>query len=53
MTGFSADWLALRRAIESPDERRRMAASARAAAQAFPSWQDSAKLFARALEAAA
>jgi len=45
--------VALRRAIENPDERRRMAASARAAAQALPSWQDSAKLFAHALEAAA
>jgi glycosyltransferase involved in cell wall biosynthesis len=44
---------ALRRVIEDPDEMRRMAASARAAAQALPSWQDSAKLFARALEAAA
>jgi glycosyltransferase involved in cell wall biosynthesis len=44
---------ALRRAIENPDERRRMAASARAAAQSLPSWQDSAKHFARALEAAA
>ena len=45
--------VALRRAIENPDERRRMAASARAAAQALPGWQDSAKLFAHALEAAA
>jgi glycosyltransferase involved in cell wall biosynthesis len=45
--------VALRRAIENLDERRRMAASARAAARALPSWQDSAKLFARALEAAA
>ena len=44
---------ALRRAIENPRERRRMAAFARVAAQAFPSWQDSAKLFARALEAVA
>lgn len=43
--------MALRQAIENPDARRRMAASARLAAQAFPSWQDSAKLFARALEA--
>jgi glycosyltransferase involved in cell wall biosynthesis len=43
--------VALRQAIENSDDRRRMAASARAAAQAFPSWQDSAKLFARALEA--
>ncbi len=45
--------MALRRAIENPDVRRRMAAVARAAAQALPSWQDSAKLFARALEAVA
>jgi glycosyltransferase involved in cell wall biosynthesis len=43
---------ALRLVIEDPEERRRMAASARAAAQALPSWQDSAKLFASALEAA-
>jgi glycosyltransferase involved in cell wall biosynthesis len=43
---------ALRQAIENPHDRRRMAAFARAAAQALPSWQDSAKLFARALEAA-
>lgn len=45
--------LALRRAIQKPDERRRMAAVARAAAQTLPSWQDSAKIFARTLEAAA
>ena len=44
--------VALRRAIENPAERRRMAAAARAASQALPSWQDSAKVFARALEAA-
>jgi glycosyltransferase involved in cell wall biosynthesis len=43
--------VALRGVIENPDERRHMAASARAAAQALPSWQDSAKTFARALEA--
>ena len=43
---------ALRRAIEHPEERRRMAASARESALSFPNWQDSAKLFARALEAA-
>jgi glycosyltransferase involved in cell wall biosynthesis len=43
----------LRQTIENPDARRRMAASARLAAQTFPSWQDSAKLFARALEAVA
>lgn len=44
---------ALRRAIENPGERRSMAASARAAAQALPTWKDSAELFARALETAA
>lgn len=44
---------ALRRAIDNPDERRRMATCARTAAQALPSWQQSAKLFARVLEAAA
>jgi glycosyltransferase involved in cell wall biosynthesis len=44
--------IALRRIIENPDERRRMAAVARAAARNLPSWQDSAKIFARALEAA-
>ena len=43
---------ALRRLIESPAERHRMAASACAAALALPSWQDSAKHFACALEAA-
>jgi glycosyltransferase involved in cell wall biosynthesis len=40
----------LRRLIESPPERQRLAAGARAAAAAFPSWQDSARLFARVLE---
>lgn len=44
---------ALRRIIADPDERRRMAASAHQAAQKLPSWQDCAKLFAGALEAAA
>jgi glycosyltransferase involved in cell wall biosynthesis len=44
---------ALRRLIESPDERRRFAAAARGAAERLPTWPDSAKLFARALEAAA
>jgi glycosyltransferase involved in cell wall biosynthesis len=44
---------ALRRVIENQDVRRRMAVSARAAALALPSWQDSAKLFALVLEAAA
>jgi glycosyltransferase involved in cell wall biosynthesis len=42
----------LRRAIENPVERRRMAECARTASQALPSWQDSARQFARALGAA-
>jgi glycosyltransferase involved in cell wall biosynthesis len=41
---------ALRRTIESPDERRRLATVARAAAGLLPTWQDSAKIFSRALE---
>lgn len=45
--------MALRGVIENPDKRRRLAASARAAARKLPGWQDSAKLFARALEATA
>jgi glycosyltransferase involved in cell wall biosynthesis len=40
----------LRRLIGSPSERERLAAGARAAATTFPSWQDSAKLFAQVLE---
>jgi glycosyltransferase involved in cell wall biosynthesis len=40
----------LRRLIESPSERERLAAGARAAAMTFPSWQDSATLFARVLD---
>jgi glycosyltransferase involved in cell wall biosynthesis len=40
----------LRTLIESPLQRERLAAGARAAATTFPSWQESAKLFARALE---
>jgi glycosyltransferase involved in cell wall biosynthesis len=40
----------LRMLIESPSERERLAAGARAAATTFPTWQDSAKLFARVLE---
>jgi glycosyltransferase involved in cell wall biosynthesis len=39
---------ALRRLIERPDERQRLAASARAAR--FPSWRDQAALFAGILE---
>ena len=45
--------LALRRLIENPDERRRLATSAREAAGQLPTWQDSAKIFSRALEAVA
>ena len=41
---------ALRRVIENREERRRMTAAAREAAHSLPNWQDSAKLFARALE---
>jgi glycosyltransferase involved in cell wall biosynthesis len=44
---------ALRRLIADRGERRRMAASARQAAQKLPSWETCAKLFARALEAVA
>ena len=40
----------LRALIESPGERQRLAAGARAAAATFPSWQESAGLFARVLE---
>ena len=43
--------LVLRRLIENRGERSRLAAGARAAASRFPAWKDSAKLFARALEA--
>ena len=43
--------LALRRVIENPGERRRMAMSAREAARHLPSWRDSAKIVAHALEA--
>jgi glycosyltransferase involved in cell wall biosynthesis len=45
--------LALRKIIENPDERRRMGTSARAAASRLPTWQESAKIFARAIEALA
>jgi glycosyltransferase involved in cell wall biosynthesis len=40
----------LRHLIGSPSERDRLAAGARAAAATFPSWPDSAALFARVLE---
>jgi glycosyltransferase involved in cell wall biosynthesis len=42
---------ALRRLIGNGDERRRFADAARVAAQHLPTWPDSAKLFAHALEA--
>ena len=41
---------ALRRVIESPRERQRMVAACRAAARRLPTWQDSAKVFAAAIE---
>jgi glycosyltransferase involved in cell wall biosynthesis len=44
---------ALRRLIENPDERRRMAQIAREAARTLPTWQDAAKAVSRALEAIA
>jgi glycosyltransferase involved in cell wall biosynthesis len=44
---------AVRRLIEHPAERHRLAAGARAAAAALPSWDDAAAGFARAIEAAA
>jgi hypothetical protein len=40
----------LRALIENPSQRERLAAGARAAATTFPSWQESAGLFARVLE---
>ncbi len=43
---------ALRRLISDPDERQRMAACARGACATQPTWADSAKLFAQAIEAA-
>ena len=42
--------LALRKVIENPSERRRMGTLARAAASHLPTWQKSAKIFARAIE---
>jgi glycosyltransferase involved in cell wall biosynthesis len=44
---------ALRWAIEHADARRHLAMAARAAARHLPTWQDSAKLFSRTLEAVA
>jgi glycosyltransferase involved in cell wall biosynthesis len=43
----------LRRLIENPEERRQLAAAACAAARELPTWETSAKLFARAIEAVA
>ena len=43
--------VALRRLIGDADERKRLAADARAAAARLPSWQDSAEIVARTLEA--
>ena len=42
--------LALRRTIENPDERQRLAKAAHEAARQLPTWQASAKIFSRALE---
>jgi glycosyltransferase involved in cell wall biosynthesis len=42
--------VALRRLIADADERKRLAAAARAAAARLPTWQDSAKIVARTLE---
>jgi glycosyltransferase involved in cell wall biosynthesis len=43
---------ALRRLIGDPCERRRLAANARAAAAQLPTWHDSARLFASAIQTA-
>jgi hypothetical protein len=43
--------VALRRLINDADERKRLAAGARVAAARLPTWQDSAKIVARTLEA--
>jgi glycosyltransferase involved in cell wall biosynthesis len=44
---------ALRHLIEEPGERKRLAAAAYGTAQQLPTWQDSARLFAAVIEAAA
>jgi glycosyltransferase involved in cell wall biosynthesis len=44
---------ALRRLIDDPQERRRLAAAAREAARRLPTWQDTAAIIARTLEALA
>jgi glycosyltransferase involved in cell wall biosynthesis len=43
--------VALRRLISDANERKRLAAGARAAAAKLPTWRDSAKIVARTLEA--
>lgn len=50
---ISALAVALRRLIENPGERHRLAEGARAAAARLPSWQDSAKIFSRVIETVA
>jgi glycosyltransferase involved in cell wall biosynthesis len=45
--------VALMRLIGSPEERARLAAGARAAAKALPTWADAGRLFAQALDGAA
>lgn len=45
--------LALHRLIKNADERQRMAGAAQAAARRLPTWQDTAQIFARAIEALA
>jgi glycosyltransferase involved in cell wall biosynthesis len=45
--------LALRHLIGNPCERQRLAVNARAAAPQFPTWEESGRLFARAIEAVA
>jgi len=48
---LSALALALRRLIEDPTERRRLGSAARMAASRLPTWQASARIFSRAIEA--
>lgn len=48
----SALAVALRRMIEDPTERRRLGSAARMAAARLPTWQASARIFSRAIEAA-
>jgi glycosyltransferase involved in cell wall biosynthesis len=44
---------AVRHLIENPHERQRLATNARATATQFPTWEESARLFAKAIEAVA